>query len=539
MRLSGGADEFSPCIVEKKSTTPVIGTRLDRVAARALLAALVLSPACSKGPPGRKLASGLSRDVAVSAQGEMISFLQNAAHPGDRRVPEDLVLGDLLVARVDAGPARRVGAAVPNLPGAVAFSPAGTTLAFLAAYRYGPGDGELWLAGGASPERKIASGVTTFRWAPPDSGAAIERIALVADGRLLVLDAAHDKGVPSVGLDHVQTFAWAPGGRMIAARAPSTAGGAISLLDVQDGRSREAARASSDFAFGPDGALYVLGPARPQGGDRALAALASFAAPAREIGRATSFAVARTGDVALLSTDDAPGEAYGTLSRAARGSEPRRLASRVSDFRFTPRGDLVFLAGYDTRSRAGRLVVSPASAGERDLGERVQSFSVTGDRVLFIAQRPLKGDFKIELWIADLTSPSAPRKVDEGVYGYQLAPDGQLFWKARCAGGPRSCTLFRAPADGSAPAQMLAESVAGFDLSGDGSRVLVQAPHRGSSRAVDLAAIPAGAPARDSALPALVSGVDPSSRFADPNGKRIVYAAIDPAQAGVYVVDVP
>src|SRR5207237_10909602 len=97
-------------------------------------------------------------------------------------------------------------------------------------------------------------------------------------------------------------------------------------------------------------------------------------------------------------------------------------------------------------------------------------------------------------WPELLHGSVAPRQVDAGVYGYHLPPDGcRLFWKARCAGGARSCSLFRAPADGSAPPQLLAANVAGFDLSEDAGRVLVQQPHRGAARAVDLAVLDAAA----------------------------------------------
>src|SRR5205085_2277341 len=91
------------------------------------------------------------------------AFLQNAAHPDDRRVPDDLVLGDLLLARVAAGGAARVGSAVPNLPGAVAYPPAGAPVAFLASYRYREGDGELWLADASAPPRKLGFRVRR-RW---------------------------------------------------------------------------------------------------------------------------------------------------------------------------------------------------------------------------------------------------------------------------------------------------------------------------------------------------------------------------------------
>jgi hypothetical protein len=497
---------------------------------RCALAAALACAACAKGPPGTKLASGLSRDVRVSPSGDLIVFLQKAAHPDDRRVPEDLVLGDLHVARAaNGGSAQRAGSGVPNLPGAVAFSPSTPSVAFLAAYRFATGEGELWLADGSSAPRNVASNATSFAFG--EGGL----LALVAGGRLLVFDPSRQNGAQVFGLDDVQTFAWAPGGRILAARAPH--GGAVVLADVQAGRSRQVAKASSDFSFGPDGALYVLGPTPAKGGDRALTCIASFVAAPREVGRATSFVAAATGDVALLSTEAAPGEAFGTLLRAARDGEPRRLASRVGDFRFSARGDLVYLAGYDSRSRAGKLVVSTASGVDRELGERVQSFSLAGDRALFIEQRPTKGDFRIELWTAMLGSAEPPRKIDDGVYGYQVAPGGRLFWKARCAGGPRTCALLRGPADASAPGQVVAPNVAGFELSADGTRVLVQEPHAGSARAVDLAVIAADAAPSQTAVPPLVANADPSSCFLDGRGARLVYALLDASHGGVYVAD--
>ena len=163
-----------------------------------------------------------------------------------------------------------------------------------------------------------------------------------------------------------------------------------------------------------------------------------------------------------------------------------------------------------------------------------------GDRILYVAQAPQKGDFKIELWSAPLDGSSPPRKVDEGVYGYQLTPDRKaLLWKARCAGGARSCSLLRAAADGSTPALLLATNVAGFDLATDGSRVLVQQPHHGAARAVDLAIVATDAPPRDGAVEPVAIEVDPSSRFVDARGRRIVYAAMSTARAGVYLLDVP
>jgi hypothetical protein len=501
--------------------------------------ATVAFGACTKGgPQGKRLASGLAREVIVAPGGGMAAFLQGASHPDDRGVPDDLLLGNLMLASTSGdSPAQRVGGGVPTLAGARAFSPGGEWLAFLAQWRFRAGEGELWLAGSSGGPRKVADGVSAMRWAPAGS-----LLAFVSNAKLMVLDAAKEPAPPSLALDPVQTFAWAPGGNRLAGRAPSVEGGRVEMMDVRTGRRREVAKASSDLAFGPDEALYLLGPAGTKGGDRPLSVLESFDARPREIGRATSFA-ASDRYVALLSTDRQPGEAFGVLSRAPLAvGAAELLGDRVNEFRFAPRGDLLFLARYDARARAGTLTHAPPGKPPRELGQRAQSFTVQKDRVLYLVQAPQKGDFKIELWTAPLDGSVPARKVDDGVYGYQLTPDGKrLFWKARCAGGARSCSLFRAPADGSGPAQLLAANVAGFELSDDAGRVLIQQPHRGAARAVDLAVLDAdAAPPEGGRVKALATEVDPSSRFADARGRRIVYASMGGAgQAGVYLLEVP
>ncbi|MFL5388175.1 MAG: TolB family protein, partial [Myxococcales bacterium] len=505
-----------------------------KLSARAAIVLIACAAvACSKGPPGRKLASGIARDVMLSPSGDMVSFLTGVAHPDDPSLPEDLLLGDLDLARVDSGSASQIGSAVPNLRSARSYDPSGGSLAFLARYRFRDGNGELRVSDGPGAARTVAEGVTSFAWAP--SG---KMLAFVADGRLRALDLSREGAAPSVALDGVQSFAWAPAGTRLAARAAGAAGGRVELFDVATGRTREAAKSSSDLAFGPDGALYVLGAAPEKGGDRALWSVPSFDAPAQQVGRATSFAVSAQGDLALLSTEKNPGAAFGALLRRARTGRAEPVGERVSEFRFTTRGDLVFLAAYDLRARAGTLAVAPLVGPVRDLGQKVQSFSLVGDRVLYIVQHPEKGDFRIELWTTDLSSQAPPRKVDDGVYGYELAPDGlTLFYKARCAGGPRSCSLFREPVDGSRPAQVVAPEIAGFELSKDGKRILLAIPHRGAPRAVDLAVVSAEG-AGGSPKP-FVEEVDPAAVFADAKGKRAVYAALTSGRAGVYVVDLP
>jgi hypothetical protein len=504
----------------------------SRRGAATLLACCAL--ACSKGPPGRKLASGIARDVSISPGGEMLSFLMGVAHPADPGLPEDLLLGDLHVARVASGEATQVGPAVPNLRSARAYDASGTSLAFLARYRYRDGEGDLRVSDGTGNVRTVAEGVSSFAWA-----ASGKMLAFVAGGRLRALDVSQEGTAPTVALDGVQTFAWAPSGTRLAARSPGSSGGRVELFDVATGRTREAAKASSDLSFGPDGTLYVLGAAAEKGGDRPLVAIASFDAKVLEVGRATSFAVSAQGDMALLSTDKNPGAAFGTLLRRAREGAPRVVGEHVSEYRFTPRGDLLYLAGYDLRARAGTLAVAMLAGGTREIARKVQSFSIASDRVLYIVQHPEKGDFRIELWTADLTSQSAPRRIEDGVYGYELGPDGAtLFYKALCAGGPRSCSLYRAPIDGSRPAQMVAPSLAGFELSKDGKRLLLAVPHRGAARAVDLSVVQADQSATVNQKP-FVEEVDPTAAFADGKGNRAVYAALASGRAGVYVVDLP
>ena len=304
---------------------------------------------------------------------------------------------------------------------------------------------------------------------------------------------------------------------------------------MRDASAREIAIATSDFAFAPDGALAALGPQPAKGGDRAVLL------EGVRVAAATAFAFSPDGrELALLSTGKQPGEPAGDLYRMPRsGGPPRLVASRVTEWRWSSGGDLLCLARYDARARAGTLTASPPAAAPKELGHRVQSFSVFGRRLLYVVQAPEKGDFKLELWGADLASPQLePRRIDEGAYGWQLSPDGAtLYYKARCAGGARSCSLLRAPFSGGFP-ELLAANVAGFDLSRDGRRILLQQPHRGAPRAVDLAVVTAigGPPDR---VKAFVEEADPSSGFADEAGRHVVYAVVAAGRSGVFLADAP
>ncbi len=482
---------------------------LQRTAAVALLCA-----ACTRAPPGQKLASGIARGL-IAGSGS-VAYLLDAAHPGDRSVPDDLLAGDLWLDD------RKVGSGVSTLDGAYAFSPSGGELAFLGAWRFRQGEGELWVAPRGAKPRRVAEAARSFAWSPRGE------LAFVADDRV-------GFGERSVALSGVQAVAWSPDGNRLAARASAVAGGKLWAIDPRSGSAREIAAGTSDFAFAPDGAVAALGPPSSKGGDRPLLIEGA------RVAAATAFAFSPDGrELALLSTEKQPGESAGDLSRMPRsGGGPRLVAARVTEWRWSAGGDLLALARFDLRARAGTLIVSPPAAAAQEIARRVQTFSVFGRKVLYLVQAPQKGDFKLELWAVDLAEPQrAPRRIDEGTYGWQLSRDGgTVFYKARCAGGPRSCSLLRVPFSGGAP-ELLAPDVAGFDLSRDGHRILAQRPHRGAPRAVDLAVLSAAGPPPDH-LNGFVEEVDPSSRFADDAGRRVVYAIVAAGRGGVFLADVP
>jgi hypothetical protein len=478
-----------------------------------VLAALLACLACTQAPPGRKLASGIGRGLI--AQHGAVAFLLDARHPEDRAVPDDLLAGDLWLND------RKIGSAVSTQDGAYAFSPRGE-LAFLAEWRFREGAGELWRVAADVEPRRAADAVRTFAWSPRGELAFVGRDLLGVGGR-------------TVKLSGLQTVSWSPDGRRVAARASSAAGGTLWTVDPLSATVEKVAIGTSDFAFASDGALAALGPPPPKGGDRPLLL------DGRSIGAATAFAFSPDGrELALLSTEKQPGEAAGDLYRMPRsGVSSRLVATRVTEWRWGAGGDLVCLSRYDLRARAGTLAVSGVGGAAREIAAKVQSFSLFGRRLLYVVQAPQKGDFKLELWGVDLASPDPrPYRIDEGVYGWALSPDGAtLYYKARCAGGSRSCSLLRAPFSGGA-AELLAPNVAGFDLSRDGARILVQQPHRGAPRAVDVAVISAAGPPSERVKP-LAEEVDPGSLFADEAGRRVAYAILAAGRSGVFLADVP
>ncbi|MBS2025278.1 MAG: hypothetical protein JST92_22990 [Deltaproteobacteria bacterium] len=513
--------------------------------ALALGAVCAVAGCTEDGLPGQVLGKGLGRNLIVAPGGGAVAFLLDAAHPDDRTVPDDLVAGDLWLSATGAQAAgMKVGSGVPSLPGVAQFSAKGEALAYLADWRFRTGEGVLMLTAPGRKPVQLAEVASAFTWSPVGTA-----LAYVSRGRLQVSMTPLTPG-KTFTLDGVQTFNWSPDGKLIAARAPSLAGGKLMLLELTGGTVRELGP-STDFSFAQDGALAYLGLTGPKGGDRTLSILEPSAKAPRELGRATAFAFSPDlTQLGVLSTDRSPGDAFGDLGVIPRAGGPLRvLGSRVSEWRFTSKGDLLFLAGYELSARAGTLMFAPGAGGEsREVGRkkdqpghRTQSFQVNakGDRVLSIVQKADKRDFKLELWTQSLTNVDDGKKLDEGVYGFLITPDGaNLFWKSRCQ-GLRSCVLFRAPIDGSREPTLVSKDVAGFDLSEDGKRLLVAHGHKHAARAVDLSLLDAMGPPVDPPVRPFALEVDPGARFVDAQGKRVVAAKLGAHEPKVVAIELP
>jgi hypothetical protein len=485
-----------------------------------LALSLLACVGCEKKLVGRKLAGGLAQRLTVAKNS--VAFLLDAAHPDEPGVPQDLFIGDLWAGTLDK-PAVRVGTGVSSQPGSFAFSPDSQIIAYVARFRFRDGKGELWAAhvGPGVPEQ-VGREVSSFAWSPKYSA-----LAFVAPDTLSI------RGAYELHLPGLQNIAWSPDGLLIAARASTASGGALWLIEAKFGKVRQVGVGITDFAFSSKNVLSFLGPPGPKGGDRPLYV------DGVESGTATAFQYSPDGaQLAMLSTAKQPGEATGDLYKmpASAVGMPVLVASKVSDWRWSSTGELLSLARYDLRARAGTLTIS-GDGPPREIAPKVQAFTAFGKRVLYLVQAPQKGDYKLELWSVDLASNAPPKKIDEGVYGWDIT-GGDLLYKARCAGGPRACSLLRVPLDGSAAPEMVAADVAGFDVSADGSRVLVQQPHHGSSKAVDLVVVPVGNVQKER-LKVVIEEADPSARFADDAGKHVVYATSNKETQGVYVTDVP
>src|SRR5205823_9325620 len=120
----------------------------------AVVAALCI--ACTRAPAGRKLASGVARGLI--ARDGAVAFLLDAAHPDEPGVPDDLVAGDLWLDD------RKIGSGVSSVDGAYSFSPDGSELAFLAAWNFRRGEGELRVARRDAAPRRVARAARASAW---------------------------------------------------------------------------------------------------------------------------------------------------------------------------------------------------------------------------------------------------------------------------------------------------------------------------------------------------------------------------------------
>lgn len=502
--------------------------------------------ACKPSPPppsGRQLWSGPARGLVATPAGDAVAWLAAPAPSKERGVPEDVRVGKLFVSNVSGGAPRELGDGVTSLDGSYAFSPDGKRLAFLAKWRFADGRGELWSAAAAAGAAvKLCDDASSFAFSPEEapSGASRSRLGAICDSALRVGpgDAAETFAVAS---QPAREFEWALHGLVV--RGPASLGGRLGLVSFDSRPGTETlAERTDDFALGRGGSglawvtgteVEALAVGCPKGARFTADRYPNHATPAPG------------GEGAAFLVPEAANPSLADLFAFEGCDKVAPLGKAVGEFAYAASGHLAFVDGYDGRARAGTLRVHTARSeaapkgATLELGKHVQEFhwSPSGKWLTYLV-RNAKGGFTIELWASGPWAAGKappPHKVDDGVYGYSLSPDeGRVYYKARCADA-RSCTILVVPSDGSNKPVEVAKKAAGFELSRDGRRVVVLAPHRGSETQVDLKATPANG----GDVTPLASACEPIARLLGAAGESVAFVSDDKVHAGVWVAPLP
>lgn len=527
-------------------------------AALLLLLAACSSKKDSAAPARPPVAAVQARGVVGSPSGTHLAFLIDAKPPREPGVPDGILAGNLALVPARPGEAPTiVGRGVSTVQGGYAFAPDAKregglpALLFLRDYRHVDGAGTLTVARPGMPPADIAEGVTF--WATNRDG---RLLGLVAQGKLRVVRlAGAGLGTGSMVApfetdsfgESVGSFAFAPaeaGGGGITVppalaasllyRVRAAKGGALHRVDLASRKDIELARNVTDFGWATDACPLWI--ARTPSGEQELHAGPGCPRAGRLAEHAQSFIVSSEGDrVAFVSELENTTSPFGELFLIAldKGGLPFPMGKRVSEFRFAPQGGaLAWLQDYDAISRNGKLGVAAAGKPGRvqPLLAQAFSFDPTGRWLTFLHRNPQKM-YTLELHLVEATPDADPRRMDEGVYGYQFSRDGQrLAYKARCLDEARSCTLFVVATAGGAPVEV-AKKIAGFEFLPDGERLMLLVQGKMLGRTVDLAVVPARAGEVPRILDTLV---DPSVRLLG-DGGNVAYTVEEKGRLGVYV----
>jgi hypothetical protein len=500
------------------------------------LALCALAASCTR----KEVPTGLGRRVAAvdavalraSADGAWLAYLHRCQPVKDRTLPPGTATCDLSVVPARGGEPRRIAGGVTTLPYGFGWSAAGATLAALSKYDHAEGRGTLVLWAGGAP-RRVADGVTFY--ALDQAG---KTAGWVVGGRLFLGPVAGEAKAVA-GAERIATFELGGGGGLTAlARQASGAGG--DLLGVRDGASSVIAADVREYGFARDRARFAFTFGAKQKLSLGDAAGGRAGSP---LGRGvSSFLFSPAGGAIAFVADVAPGR-QGDLWVAAKGGEPRRLAERVGEPRWSADGShLAWLQRYDPRSRTGTLAVGAPGERPRTLAPNVSDFDLTpdGSWVAYLAH-VTAGGYSVDLGVAsarpDVAAP--PVQVAKGVFGFGFSPDGKwLLYRNACVRQGEACDLLRVPAAGPAPGgepERLAGGVKSFEFAPGRPERLLVSWSRKDRVALDLAVWEAGklTSVDTYALPG-------SAQFVGGDPHRLAYAVVAPSRRqGVYVAEVP
>ncbi|BDG05934.1 hypothetical protein [Anaeromyxobacter oryzae] len=506
------------------------------------LAACTSQRSTEQGHPaglGRRVLEGKVRALHASPDGAWLAVLDRCGEAAAPFLPPGTGSCDLEVVPSAGGARVRVAGAVTTLPQGVAWA---DRLAALAQYDYPSGSGTLveWRPGAAA--REIAGGVSFYAF-----GAGGE-LAFVAAGELSVATAdAPPRVVP--GTTGAASFELAPlasprgaGGSPVAVlvRRRAAAGGEL-LAVPASGRARAVAAPVADYGYARRGDRFAFTVVQRDGAELRVSTARLDARAAAVARGVRAFAFAPEGDALAYVSDALPGKQGDLHVRDGRGAD-RLLGKDVGEFGWaTAAARLVWLEGYDPRVRSGTVGAGGPDLAPRTFGAHVSDVAISSDgRHVAFLQHTTRGGYSVDLRLAHLDAPGPPRAdlVSAGVFGFAFSPDARwLYYRTRCTENADACDVERIPAGGlpaGAKPQVIAQGPRSFDLDPRDPERVVLAWKRGDGDALDLGVWDHGALVRVDTR--VLAG---SAQLLGPDGRRIAYAVVDPARAGVYVAALP
>ena len=506
-----------------------------------IAAALVAGAACTSREPaptglGVRRAAAAARDLAATADGAWVAWLDGCADARARSLPLGTATCDLRVVPATGGDPVLVAQATTSLPGAVLASPTGAEVAAVAGYDYAVGAGTLvvWRAG-AGP-RALAEGVTFHGYGPDGT------LGYIAGGELYL---ATPGGAPAkvAGVSGATSFELAGPGEGLAAlvRRRGVSGG--ELLAVPPRSDSGAVPAAvpvagkvGDYGFGR-GRLYAFTRMEADGARLELSEARPAARPTPLAKAVRVFAFAPQGEAIAYVAEASPGKQGNLHVRAAGGAE-RALAREVGEFRWAARAPrLAWLEEYDPRVRSGTIGAGGLDAPRRTFGKNVSDLELSADgRFVAFLQHSTRGGYSVDLLLADVTAPegTAPRRIAQGSFGFSFSPDGKwLYYRTRCERNGEACDLERtevaAPA---AKPELVAEGVKSFEYAPHAPGRLLLTWKRMDRDALDVGVWEPGRLVR------VDTHVRPgSARFLGRDARRLAYVVVQEKRAGVYVAE--